>query len=136
MSQFFASGGQSIGVSASASVLPMNIQDWFPLGLTGLISLHNDLLPHKSSSPEVHANDDLVKRIYLQLLGQWEYIIGYIWDFYETREEQVDTASWLGQFSFIFIYLAVLGLSCGIRDLFFAVACKLLVGACGIWFPD
>ena len=39
MSQFFPSGGQSIGVSASASVLPMNIQDWFPLGLTGLISL-------------------------------------------------------------------------------------------------
>ena len=38
MSQLFASGGQSIGVSASASVLPMNIQDWFPLGLTGLIS--------------------------------------------------------------------------------------------------
>ena len=36
MSQFFASGGQSIGVSTSASVLPMNIQDWFPLGLTGL----------------------------------------------------------------------------------------------------
>ena len=34
MNQFFASGGQSIGVSASASVLPMNIQDWFPLGLT------------------------------------------------------------------------------------------------------
>ena len=39
MSQFFTSGGQSTGVSASASVLPMNIQDWFPLGLTGLISL-------------------------------------------------------------------------------------------------
>ena len=38
MSQFFASGGQSFGVSASASVLPMNIQDWFPLGLTCLIS--------------------------------------------------------------------------------------------------
>ena len=37
VSQFFTSGGQSIG--ASASVLPMNIQDWFPLGLTGLISL-------------------------------------------------------------------------------------------------
>ena len=35
MNQFFASGGQSIGVSASASVLPMNIQDWFPLGWTG-----------------------------------------------------------------------------------------------------
>ena len=39
MSQFFTSGGQSIGTSASASVLPMNIQDWFPLGSTGLISL-------------------------------------------------------------------------------------------------
>ena len=39
MSQFFASGGQSIGVSASASVLQMNIQDWFPLGMTDSISL-------------------------------------------------------------------------------------------------
>ena len=39
MRQFFTSGGQSIGVSASASVLPMNIQDWFPLGWTGWISL-------------------------------------------------------------------------------------------------
>ena len=39
MSQFFASGGQSVGVSASASVLPMNIQDWYPLGWTGWISL-------------------------------------------------------------------------------------------------
>ena len=40
MSQFLVSGGQSIGTSASASVLPMNTQDLFPLGLTGLISLH------------------------------------------------------------------------------------------------
>ena len=39
MSQFFASGGQSIEVLASASVLPMNIQGWFPLGLTGWIFL-------------------------------------------------------------------------------------------------
>ena len=38
-SQFFTSGGQNIGVSASASVFPMNIQDWFPLGLTDWISL-------------------------------------------------------------------------------------------------
>ena len=43
MSQFFASGGQSIGTSASASVLPMNIQVWFPLGLTGLILLFKGL---------------------------------------------------------------------------------------------
>ena len=39
VSQLFKSGGQSIGASASASVLPTNIQDWFPLGLTGLIPL-------------------------------------------------------------------------------------------------
>ena len=41
MSQFFTSDGQNIGVSASASVLPMNIQDWFPLGLTDLIFLQS-----------------------------------------------------------------------------------------------
>ena len=41
MSPFFASGGQSIRVSASASVLPMNIQDWLPLGWTGWISLQS-----------------------------------------------------------------------------------------------
>ena len=41
MSQFFESGGQRIGVSASASVLPMNTQDWFPLGWTGWISLQS-----------------------------------------------------------------------------------------------
>ena len=41
VSQLFASGGQSIGVSASTSVLPMNIQDWSPLGWTGWISLQS-----------------------------------------------------------------------------------------------
>ena len=41
VSQFFTSGGQSIGASASASVLPMNIQDYFPLGWTGLISFQS-----------------------------------------------------------------------------------------------
>ena len=41
MSQFFPSGGQRIGVSPSASVLPVNIQDWFPLGWSGWISLQS-----------------------------------------------------------------------------------------------
>ena len=41
MSLFFAQGGQSIGVSASISVLPMNTQDWFPLGWTGSISFQS-----------------------------------------------------------------------------------------------
>ena len=53
MSQFFASGGQSIGVSASASVLPMNIQDRFPLGLTYLISLQSKGLSRVFSSTTV-----------------------------------------------------------------------------------
>ena len=49
ISQFFASGGQNIGVSASAPVLPKNIQDLFPLGLTGLISLQSKGLSQESS---------------------------------------------------------------------------------------
>ena len=50
VSQLFASGGQNIGASASASVLPMNIQDQFPLGLTGLISLQSKGLSRVFSS--------------------------------------------------------------------------------------
>ena len=53
MSQFFTSRGQSIGVSASASVLPMNIQDWFPLGWTGWISLHSKGLARVFSNTTV-----------------------------------------------------------------------------------
>ena len=53
MSQFFASCGQSIGVSASASVLPTNIQDWFPLGWTGLISLQSKGLSRVFSNTTV-----------------------------------------------------------------------------------
>ena len=58
MNWLFASGGQSIGVSTSASVLPMNIQEWFPLGLTGWISLQSkglfkSLLQHHSSKASV-----------------------------------------------------------------------------------
>ena len=53
MSQFFASGGQIIGVSASASVSPMNIQDWFPLGWTDLISLQSKGLSRVFSNTRV-----------------------------------------------------------------------------------
>ena len=53
MSQFFASGSQSIGVSALASVLPMNIQDWFPLGLTDWISLQSKGLSRVFSNTTV-----------------------------------------------------------------------------------
>ena len=57
MSQFSASGGQSIGVSASTSVPPMNTQDWFPLGCTGWISavqgILKSLLQHHSSKASI-----------------------------------------------------------------------------------
>ena len=53
MSQFFTLGGQSIGVSASASVLPMTIQDWFPLGWTGWISLKSKELSRLFSNTTV-----------------------------------------------------------------------------------
>ena len=53
MSQFFASGGQSIGASASASVLPMNIQNWLPFGLTSLVSLQSKGLSRVFSNTTV-----------------------------------------------------------------------------------
>ena len=53
MSQFFTSGSQSIGVSVSASVLPMNIQDWFPVGWTGWISLQSQALSRVFSNTTV-----------------------------------------------------------------------------------
>ena len=53
MSQFFTSGGQSIRASASASVLPVNIQDWFPLRLTGSISLQSKGLSRVFSNTTV-----------------------------------------------------------------------------------
>ena len=67
MSQFFSSSGQIIGVSALASVLPMNIQDWFPLGWTGWISLMSKrlkiLFQHNSSTASIlwHSAFSIVK---------------------------------------------------------------------------
>ena len=61
MSQFFTSSGPSIGVSTSASVLPMNIQDGFPLGWTGWISLQSKGLSRESSpTPQFKSNNSLV----------------------------------------------------------------------------
>ena len=51
MSQFFTSGGQSIGILASASVLPMNIQDWFPLGLSKIKKICD---PKWNKTPTIH----------------------------------------------------------------------------------
>ena len=59
MSQLFASGGQSIGVSASTSVLPMNTQDWSPLGWTGWISLQSKGLSRVFSTPQFKSINSL-----------------------------------------------------------------------------
>ena len=59
VSWLFASGGQSTGASASASVLSMNIQDWFPLGLTGLISLQSKGLSRVFSNTTVQKHQFL-----------------------------------------------------------------------------
>ena len=60
MSQLFTSGSQSIGTSASASVLPMNIQYWFPLGLTSLISLQSKGLSRVFSKTQFKSINSLV----------------------------------------------------------------------------
>ena len=59
MSQFFTSGGQSTGVLASASVLPMNSQDWFPFGWTGWISLQSKGLSRVFSKPQFKSINSL-----------------------------------------------------------------------------
>ena len=68
MNQFFTSGGQSIGVSASAVVLPMNIQGWFPLGLTGLIFLSKEL-SRVFSSTTVHKVSSSVLSLFIVQLA-------------------------------------------------------------------
>ena len=65
MSQFFTSGGQSIGVSASASILPVNIQDWFPLGWTGWISLQSKGFSRVFSNTTVQKHQFFRAQLYL-----------------------------------------------------------------------
>ena len=60
MSQFFTSGGQSLGASDAATTLPKNIQDWFPLGLTGFISCNPRDFKESSPAPWFKSNNSLV----------------------------------------------------------------------------
>ena len=66
MSQFFASGGQRIGASASASVLPVNIQDWFPLGWTSWISLQSKGLSRIFSNTTVQKHQFFGTQLFSQ----------------------------------------------------------------------
>ena len=79
INQFFTSDGQSIRVSASASVLPMNIQDWFPLGLTGLISLQ----PKRLS--RVFSNTTVQKYQFLALSFLYSPTLISIHDYWKNR---------------------------------------------------
>ena len=74
MSQFLASGGPSVGVSASTSVLPMNIQDWFPLGWTGWISLQSRGLSRVFSNTTVQKY-----QFFSAQLSLWSNTIIHTW---------------------------------------------------------
>ena len=65
MSQLFTSGSQSTGVSASTSVLPMNIQDWFPLGWTGWMSLQSKGLSRDFSNTTVQKHQFFIAQLSL-----------------------------------------------------------------------
>ena len=84
MNRLFTSGGQSIGASASTSVLPMNIQDWFPLRLTGWISLQSKGLLRVFSNTTVQSiNSSVLSLLYGPILiiihGYWKnHSFGYM----------------------------------------------------------
>ena len=79
MSQFFESGGKNIGASTSASVLPMNIQDGFPLGLTGLIFLQSKGLSRVFSNTTVQKlNSSVLSFLYGPILTP-------IYDYWKNR---------------------------------------------------
>ena len=85
MSQFFTAGGQSIGISASASILPMNIQDWFSLGLTDLIYL-------QSKGPsKVFSNTTVQKHQFLALSFLYSPTLTSIHDYWKNHSfDQMD----------------------------------------------
>ena len=79
MSQFFASGGQSIRASASASALPMNIQGWFPLALIGLISLLSKRFSRVFSSATVRKHQLLDPQLSLWSISMVEINFSQFW---------------------------------------------------------
>ena len=87
MSPFFTSGGQSIGASASASVLPMNIQDWFPSGWTGWISLQSKRLSRIFSTTTVPKH-----QFFGAQLSLWSFMKA-LWSFLYEANSHIHT--WL-----------------------------------------
>ena len=98
-SQFFASGGQRIGVSASASVLPMNIQDWFPLGLSGLISCNPRDSQEAYPTPQFESiNFSVVSFLYSPTLT-------YIHDYWKNHHFDYTDIFWKSNLCFLTRYL-------------------------------
>ena len=102
MSQYFASGCQSIGASASASVLPLNIQDWPPLGLTGLISLQSKGLSRVFSKTTVQKLKSTVQSQKTKIMASgpitsWqidgETVTGFILGGWAPKSPQMVTAA-------------------------------------------
>ena len=95
----FVSSGQIIGDSASASVLPINIQDWFPSGLTGLISLLSktlkNLLQHCNSKPSIHRQSPFFNPLQCSCLENPRDRGGWWVAIYEVAQSQ----TWLKQLS-------------------------------------
>ena len=101
MSQLFTSGGQSIGASASASVLPKNIQDWFPLGFTGLILLSKGL-------SRAFSNTTVQKNLFLVLSFLYGPTLTSIHDYWKTIALTIRTS--VGKVTFL-VFMCCLGLS-------------------------
>ena len=81
MSQLFPAGGQNIGASASALVLPMNIQDWSPLGWTGWISLQSKWLSRVFSSTTVQKHQLLGAQLFFSIHDYWKTVALTRWTF-------------------------------------------------------
>ena len=89
MSQFFTSSGQTIGVSTSTSVLSTNIQDWFPLGLTGLITLQSKGLSR------VFCNTTVQKSINSSAFSfLYSSTLTYTLDYQKKKTKNIDLTRW------------------------------------------
>ena len=94
MAPLLASGGQSIGVSASASVLPINTQDWSPLGWTGWISLQTKgLLKVCSSTTIQNINPPVLNLLYgLTLTSIYDYWKNHSFDYMDLHQQSYISA--------------------------------------------
>ena len=96
ITQFFASGGQSIGVSASASVLPVNIQDWLPLGWSGWISLLSKGLSRVFSNTTVQKHQFFSAQLSLRsnLTSVHDYLENHSFDCTDLCNDNIIQIDW------------------------------------------